>query len=100
MVRITKAVRGVFDVSQNGKVVTRMAPEKRIYNASQMPMTEAAIDPGFTRDLYVSLGEPFNANEWTVRIHIKPFGGLDLGWLLVHGLGWIFGDHRSTLPEA
>ena len=68
-----KAIRGVFDVTKGGKLVTRMAPEKRVYNASQMPMTEAAIDPGFTRDLYVSLGEPINANEWTVRIHIKPF---------------------------
>jgi cytochrome c-type biogenesis protein CcmF len=68
-----QAIRGVFDVTNKGKPVTRLEPEKRVYTASQMPMTEAAIDPGFTRDLYVSLGEPINANEWTVRIHIKPF---------------------------
>jgi cytochrome c-type biogenesis protein CcmF len=77
----------VFDVSQDGKVVTRMAPEKRVYNASQMPMTEAAIDPGFTRDLYVSLGEPINANEWTVRIHIKPFVDWIWGGCLFMALG-------------
>ena len=82
-----KAIRGVFDVSQDGKVVTRMAPEKRVYNASQMPMTEAAIDPGFTRDLYVSLGEPINANEWTVRIHIKPFVDWIWGGCLFMALG-------------
>jgi cytochrome c-type biogenesis protein CcmF len=82
-----KAIRGVFDVSQDGKVVKRMAPEKRVYNASQMPMTEAAIDPGLTRDLYVSLGEPINANEWTVRIHIKPFVDWIWGGCLFMALG-------------
>jgi cytochrome c-type biogenesis protein CcmF len=82
-----QAVRGVFDVSQDGKVITRMEPEKRVYTASQMPMTEAAIDPGLTRDLYVSLGEPINANEWTVRIHIKPFVDWIWGGCLFMALG-------------
>jgi cytochrome c-type biogenesis protein CcmF len=82
-----QAIRGVFDVSQGGKVITRMAPEKRVYTASQMPMTEAAIDPGLTRDLYVSLGEPINANEWTVRIHIKPFVDWIWGGCLFMALG-------------
>ena len=82
-----QAIRGVFDVSQGGKVITRMAPEKRVYTASKMPMTEAAIDPGLTRDLYVSLGEPINANEWTVRIHIKPFVDWIWGGCLFMALG-------------
>ena len=82
-----QAIRGVFDVSENGKLITRMEPEKRVYTASQMPMTEAAIDPGLTRDLYVSLGEPINANEWTVRIHIKPFVDWIWGGCLFMALG-------------
>jgi cytochrome c-type biogenesis protein CcmF len=48
-------------------------PEKRVYNASQMVMTEAAIDPGFTRDLYIALGEPLGDGDWAVRLSIKPF---------------------------
>ena len=38
-------------------------------------MTEAAIDPGFTRDLYVSLGEPLDQSgrAWAVRVYQKPF---------------------------
>ncbi len=36
-------------------------------------MTEAGIDPGFTRDLYVALGEPLENGAWAVRVHIKPF---------------------------
>ena len=82
-----QAIRGVFDVTNKGKPVTRLEPEKRVYTASQMPMTEAAIDPGFTRDLYVSLGEPINANEWTVRIHIKPFVDWIWGGCLFMALG-------------
>ena len=39
-----------------------------------MPMTEAAIDPGFTRDIYVALGEPLGGDgSWALRLHIKPF---------------------------
>jgi len=55
--------------------VTRMFPQKREYSQRGNPMTEAAIDPGFTRDLYVSLGEPLDQNgrAWAVRIYHKPF---------------------------
>ena len=40
-----------------------------------MPMTEAAIDPGLTRDIYVSLGDPLGGNDgaWSVRVYYKPF---------------------------
>ncbi|HLP97470.1 MAG TPA: heme lyase CcmF/NrfE family subunit [Sideroxyarcus sp.] len=68
------AAEGRMSVSKNGKVVTELYPEKRQYNASGMPMTEAAIDTGVFRDLYVSLGEPIPDSEaWAVRVYIKPF---------------------------
>ena len=40
-----------------------------------MPMTEAAIDTGVLRDLYVSLGEqiPDSNGAWSVRVYLKPF---------------------------
>ncbi len=62
-------------VSRNGKLVTELFPQKRIYNASGMPMTEAAIDTGLFRDLYVSLGEqiPGTRTAWAVRVYYKPF---------------------------
>lgn len=51
-----------------------MHPEKRVYLVQRSPMTEAAIDPGLTRDLYVALGEPLNTEgAWAVRIYLKPF---------------------------
>ena len=69
------AAQGRVSVSKNGKLVTELFPEKRQYNVSGMPMTEAAIDTGWLGDLYVSLGEPIpNSNgAWAVRVYIKPF---------------------------
>ena len=53
-----------------------------------MPMTEAAIDTGLTRDLYVSLGEPVvDGDAWVVRVYVKPFIDLDLGRLPADGAG-------------
>jgi cytochrome c-type biogenesis protein CcmF len=52
-----------------------------------MPMTEAAIDSGFTRDLYVSLGEPVGGRAWTVRIYHKPFISWIWGGCVVMALG-------------
>ena len=68
------AAEGRMSVSKNGKLVTELFPEKRQYNASGMPMTEAAIETGVFRDLYVSLGEQIPDSEaWAVRVYIKPF---------------------------
>ena len=38
-----------------------------------MPMTEAGIDAGFTRDIYISLGEPLDDGAWSIRLYHKPF---------------------------
>ena len=69
------AYQGRVTITKNDKLVTQLYPEKRTYNASGMPMTEAAIDTGLLRDLYVSLGEPIpdSNGAWAVRIYHKPF---------------------------
>jgi cytochrome c-type biogenesis protein CcmF len=67
------AARGTVTVTRDGKPVSVMHPEKRIYQVQQMPMTEAAIDTGVTRDLYVAMGESVSATAWIVRIWVKPF---------------------------
>lgn len=66
---------GHVAVSKDGKFVTELLPEKRQYNVTGMPLTEAAINVGILRDLYVSLGEPIpeSAGAWAVRVYIKPF---------------------------
>jgi cytochrome c-type biogenesis protein CcmF len=68
------ASQGRLTVTKDGKPVTQLFPEKRQYNASGMPMTEASIRPGPLRDLYVSLGEQIpGTTAWAVRVYIKPF---------------------------
>ena len=64
---------GELDVLRNGEKIRTMAPEKRTYTASGMAMTEAAIDTGIFRDLYVALGEPLENGAWVVRVYHKPF---------------------------
>ena len=72
-----RASIGDVELSKDGKLLRTMHPEKRNYFSSAMPMTEAAIDTGFTRDVYVSLGEPVGIEDgsgaWSVRVHYKPF---------------------------
>ncbi|PWB58427.1 MAG: c-type cytochrome biogenesis protein CcmF [Nitrosomonadales bacterium] len=65
--------RGMLEVSRNGKPLTTLYPEKRVYVASGMPFTESAIDYGFTRDLYTALGERLDGGAWSVRLFHKPF---------------------------
>jgi len=68
-----KAMQGTFLLTRNGKLEATMYPEKRSYFSSTMPMTEAAIDVGLTRDIYVSLGEELEDKAWAVRVYYKPF---------------------------
>ena len=68
-----QAMRGLVDVHKEDKFVANLYPEKRIYTVQQNPMTEPGIDTGWFRDLYVSLGEPINENEWGFRIYYRPF---------------------------
>jgi len=74
-----KALRGDVKVTKDGKYLEMLYPEKRKYFSSAMPMTEAGIDSGLFRDLYVSLGEPIEGErlQWSVRVFYKPF----VSWL-------------------
>ena len=67
------AARGNFNVTKEGREVAMMYPEKRLYAVQNQAMTEAAIDSGLLRDLYVSLGEPLEDGAWSVRLYHKPF---------------------------
>jgi cytochrome c-type biogenesis protein CcmF len=93
------AARGEFEVSQNGGAAKILHPEKRNYASSTMPMTEAAIDAGFTRDVYVSLGEPLEGKAWAVRVYFKPFVDWIWGGCVLMALGGLFAmlDRRYRL---
>ncbi len=82
-----RAAQGQIDVTENGNTIATLRPEKRFYPASQSTMTEAAIEPGLTRDLYVSLGEAVDGGAWIVRVYLKPFVDWIWGGCLVMALG-------------
>jgi len=67
------ASHGVVEVARDGELITVLEPQKRIYRVQTMPMTEAGIDAGLFRDLFVALGEPLNGDAWAVRLYHKPF---------------------------
>ena len=99
-----QALVGDVDLLRDGRVLRQLKPEKRNYFASSMPMTEAAIDSGLLRDVYVSLGEPIDRarpdGEWAVRVYHKPFVGWIWGGCLIMALGGLLAasDRRYRLP--
>jgi cytochrome c-type biogenesis protein CcmF len=95
------ATRGAIAVLDGGRVVRTMYPEKRFYRVQQMPMTEAAIDTGFLRDLYASLGEPVGGGAWVVRIYHKPFIDWIWGGAFLMALGGLLAvsDKRYRLAR-
>lgn len=98
------AMRGTFLLSRNGKLEATMYPEKRSYFSSTMPMTEAAIDAGLTRDIYVSLGEELEDKAWAVRVYYKPFVDWIWGGCLLMALGGVLAisdkRYRMKLRKA
>jgi cytochrome c-type biogenesis protein CcmF len=82
------AAQARISVSRNEKPVTVMYPERRIYTVQEQVMTEAAIHPSLTRDLYVSLGDPLDANgTWLLKVQHKPFIDWIWGGCLIMALG-------------
>ena len=84
------AAQAKVAVTRNGKPVTTMHPERRIYTVAEQVMTEAAIDPGLTRDLYVSLGDPLDdRGTWLIKVQHTPF--IDWIWAgcLIMALGGV-----------
>jgi cytochrome c-type biogenesis protein CcmF len=95
------AMRGAVTVTRDGAPVASLAPEKRVYHVQRNPMTEAAIDYGLTRHLYVSLGDSLGGGAWTLRIQIKPFVGWIWGGCLLMALGGLLAaaDRRYRVAQ-
>jgi len=78
---------GTLRVFYKGEPYDVMYPEKRLYTARGIVMTEAALDPGLFRDLYVALGEELENGAWAIRLQFKPY----VRWLWLGGLMMTFG---------
>ena len=89
------ADEAVISVTENGKPIPDMRPQKRRYLAGGNVMTEVALEVGFFRDLYVAMGEPLNDGAWAMRVHFKPF----VRWIWLGALMMAFGATLSVADK-
>jgi cytochrome c-type biogenesis protein CcmF len=106
------AAHGVFELTRDeGRAIYLLEPQKRHYPVGDQTMTEAAIDSGFFRDIYIALGEPVqaqsadagkNGEAWSVRLYFKPFVNWIWGGCLMMALGGFLAvlDRRYRRPAV
>jgi cytochrome c-type biogenesis protein CcmF len=82
-----RAAQAKVSVTRDGKPLAVLYPERRVYTVQGQTMTEAAIDTGLTRDLYVSLGDALEGGAWLVKVQVKPFIDWIWGGCLLMALG-------------
>ncbi len=68
-----RGMEATIAVRRDGESLRDLYPERRVYLASGTPSTEMAIDAGFWRDLFVTLGEERGDGAWSMTIYVKPF---------------------------
>ena len=76
-----------IDITRAGAAVATVYPEKRVYPVAAMPTTEAGIDYGFTRDIYLVIGDAQEDGSWAVRSYYKPFANWIWGGALLMAIG-------------
>jgi len=81
------STQGVVSLAQDGQEIATLYPEKRFYPVAKMPTTEAAIDIGFWRDVYVVVGDPQDNGGWAVRTYYKPLANWIWGGSILMALG-------------
>ncbi len=98
------AQQGQMKLFKNNNYIGLLQPEHRTYRVQTMGMTEAAINPGLFRDIYIALGDPLGKGAWSVRVHYKPF----VRWIWLGALFMAFGGlltmidkrYRQKSPQA
>jgi len=90
------AQQGLVTVSHNGQDVATLEPQKRVYQVQKMPMTEAAIDAGLFKDLFVAIGEPLgDEGAWSLRIYYKSF----IRWIWLGAVFMAIGGFCATCDK-
>jgi len=87
-----KLISGVFKVTRGGDPVTTLHAEKRTYNVSRMPTTEAAIHTGWRGDLYAVIGDPEGTDgAFVTRLYFNPL----VVWMWIGTIIMVFGGALS-----
>ncbi len=88
-------LRALVDVREGGKLLYTLAPEKRQYRARGQVMTEAGIEMGLARHVYVSLANPLDDGAWGARVQIKPY----ISWIWLGCVMMAFGGIAALLDR-
>lgn len=90
------AQQGYLTVTQGDETVAELHPQKRVYRVQKMPMTEAAIDAGLFRDLFVAIGEPLGEQgAWALRVYYKSF----IRWIWLGGVLMAIGGLLGAMDK-
>jgi cytochrome c-type biogenesis protein CcmF len=97
-----QAIEGTFRITRGEKQIAVLHPQKRVYRVQTSPMTEAGISVGWTRDLFVALGDDLGGNAWSVRVQYKPLiRYIWLGaWIMALGGLIAVSDRRYRLRQV
>jgi cytochrome c-type biogenesis protein CcmF len=90
-----RAREALFDVEREGRRIVTLAPQHRVYRVRASPMTEAAIDAGLTRDLFIALGQELGRGRWSLRVQHKPL----LSFLWLGALVMVLGGGIASLDR-
>ncbi|MEM8981224.1 MAG: heme lyase CcmF/NrfE family subunit [Pseudomonadota bacterium] len=83
------STEAIIDLAKNGREVGVLTPEKRIYPVAGMPTTEAALNIGFLRDMYVVIGDAQISGGWALRTYHKPLANWIWGGAILMALGGV-----------
>jgi cytochrome c-type biogenesis protein CcmF len=89
------AIQGQMNIYLDGEFVSLLQPEQRTYKVQTMGMTEAGIDTGLFRDIYVALGDPLGKDSWSVRLYYKPF----IIWIWLGAFCMAIGGFMAVLSK-
>jgi len=93
---------GIVRLSRDGGEIATLTPEKRVYPVQGTPTTEAAIDIGFMRDIYVVIGDPQASGGWAMRTYYKPLANWIWGGAILMALGGLLSlsDRRYRIAAG
>jgi len=74
-------------LSRQGQPIAMLHPERRYYPVAEMPTTEAGIDSGLWRDIYVVVGDAQPEGGYAVRSFIKPLANWIWSGAIIMALG-------------
>jgi cytochrome c-type biogenesis protein CcmF len=83
-----------LEVSKNGKLIGRFAPQKHLYLASQQPTSEVRRHSTFHEDLYLVFASVSEDDKATVQVFVKPL----VRWVWIGGIVIFLGTIVIMVP--